>query len=278
MSDEIPEFKPPKKRSIMSPQELIGAISAGTGIFAALLYLAGRSYAGGYFDAMNIPHYMVTFSIWEYGEVGWFPMLLYPLGMMILGSLFWTVFYGLSGWLSPLGAHLRNWIKKRIKIKWPTWKLPETSLEARRAFKLTKFMFVILAFIMIAIYTLQFVRDLGVINGQFIVLEKAAKVELVSAIPMTLDNASLVTTQAEQNVNQFYVYKGFHLLTVNGGKYYLFKEIDPVTCKPLHIYVIDADQYKQVNLLAAESLSSQCQKDKSPQVIPTPTATPVIVP
>ena len=110
------------------------------------------------------------------------------------------------------------------------------------------------------------------------VLEKASKVELVSASAMTLDNPEMITTQTGGQENTYYVYGGYHLLTVNAGKYYLFKGIDPASCKPLKVYVIDADQYKQINLLAAESLSDQCQKNgqASNPVIPTilPTVTP----
>jgi hypothetical protein len=270
--------QPQKTRFTEALREWIGLIGAGTGIFSALLYLAGRSFASGYFEAMNIPHYMVTFSIWEYGEVGWFPMLVFPAGMMLIGGIFWTIVYGLGSWLSPLAFAVGKWLGKWIKIKPPAWKLPEFSFQTRIAWKLTSFMVSILIFIFFVGFALQYIQDRGAENGQLVVLEKAAKVELVSAVPMTLDNPSLVTSQAGQNGNQFYAYKGFHLLTVNGGKYYLFKEIDPVTCKPLQIYVIDADQYNQVNLWAAESLSSQCLKKTNPIYPSAPTIMPTSTP
>jgi len=37
-------------KSFQSLRELVGLIRAGAGIFVALLYLAGRSYASGYFE------------------------------------------------------------------------------------------------------------------------------------------------------------------------------------------------------------------------------------
>ena len=120
---------------------------------------------------------------------------------------------------------------------------------------------------------------MGANSGEFLVLERAAKIELVSSLPMTLDNASLVITQAGQNQNQIFIYSGFRLLTVNGGKYYLFKEIDPATCKPLKVYVIDADQYKHINLSAAESLSDKCQKNvKTNAPVVTPTVLQTVTP
>ncbi len=107
--------------------------------------------------------------------------------------------------------------------------------------------------------------------GKWNVLENATTVELVSTIPMALDDNNLAEVQS--NGQDYYVYKGFHLLTFNGGKYYLFKGIDQATCKPLKVYIISTEQNIQVNLLPAISLSDQCQKDKSPQVIATPMST-----
>ena len=60
MNTETSEKSTGSKRSFESLRELIGLASAGAGIFAALLYLAGRSFAGGYFEAMNIPHYSIN--------------------------------------------------------------------------------------------------------------------------------------------------------------------------------------------------------------------------
>lgn len=267
-----------RKEQLESVREIIGLVSAGTGIFAALLYLAGRSFAGGYFEAMNIPSYQVSFSIWEYGEVAWLPLLLYPIGMFVFGGLLWGVFYSLRSWLSPLGITFWNWLKKKIKFKTLTWQLPDIGIMAKRAFSLAKVASIVFLFISFAMGTLLFVRNWGLFNGQVHILENAARVELVSTVPMTLENPDMITTQTGGQGSQYYVYSGFHLLTVNGGKYYLFKEIDPTTCKPLKVYVIDADQYKQVNLLAAESLSSQCQKNIKTNSIAVPILVPTLTP
>lgn len=271
------------KKRFESLREVIGLISAGAGIFAALLYLAGRSFASGYFEAMNIQGYQVNFSLWEYGEVAWRPMLLYPSGMMTVTGFLWGVIYAVRDWISPfLSRQLErfwNWLKSFRKNKPSTWRLPEISRQAKSMFAFAWFAFFIFLLILIVTFTLQFVQQWGAFNGQLAVLERATKVELVSAVPMTLSDASVETAQVGQGENQYYVYKGFRLLTINGGKYYLFKEIDPATCKPLQVYVIDADQYKQVHLLAAESLSNQCQKNKkSSQTNIAPTATPAKVP
>ncbi|MCX6082405.1 MAG: hypothetical protein NTW32_23000 [Chloroflexi bacterium] len=266
------------KRSLDSLRDMIGLISAGTGIFAALLYLAGRSFAGGYFEAMNIPGYSINFSIWEYGEVAWLPMFFYPASMFVLGGLFWGVFYSLKSWLSPLGYAFLSWLKNLIKIKLPAWRLPDVGILARRFFDLAKIAFVVTLFISFVMGTLLVVKIWGSFNGKIYVLESAARVELVSTSLMTLENPTPMPSQAGGKNNTYYIYDGFHLLTINNGKYYLFKEIDPVTCKPLKVYVIDADQYKQVNLLAAESLSDKCPKNQKPNMLATPTSLPTSTP
>lgn len=259
------------KRPFESLRELIGLISAGAGIFGVLLYLAGRSFASGYFAAMNIPGYQVSFSLWEYGEVAWKPMLLYPVLMLGGAGLFWGVIYTTIDWLSPLFRRLTNWLKSLIKIKPSTWRLPEISKHTRQWFILS--LLASLAFISVLAIenTLQFVEGSGRLNGQAMVLERASQVELISTTPMALDDDNLAATVSSGQ--DYYVYKGLHLLTFNNGKYYLFKEIDQVTCKPLKVYVIGAEQNIQVNLLPAISLSDQCQKDKSSQVIATPIST-----
>ena len=213
-----------EKRLFNSLGELVGLVSAGAGIFVALLYVAGRSFASGYFSAMNIPDYQVSFSVWEYGAVAWFPLFIYPPAIIVLCRLLW------------------NWLSKKIGLK-----------------LIKGFDLALVLLILLVIFTLQFVEQWGEGTGRFNVLENAAQVELVSATPMLLDGVSVVTEKVGVQQYQHYVYKGFHLLTFNGGKYYLFKEIDPATCKPLQVFIINDDKSVQVNLLPAVSINDQCQ-------------------
>lgn len=267
----VPAQNESKTRPFESLRDLIGLISAGAGVFAALLYLAGRSFAGGYFSAMNIPSYQVSFSLWEYGEVAWIPLLLYPVGMMALTSFLSGVFSRILDWLSPLIVRFIYWLKTIITIKLPSIHLPESSRLTKFWFATARNSFFILLLMALVIFTLQFVSEFGKLNGQIHILENSAQVELISAIPMALDDNQLSATQASRQ--DYYIYKGLHLLTVNAGKYYLFKEIDPATCKPLKVYVINADQDLQLNLLPTKSLAGQCHQDTSPQVTATPVST-----
>jgi hypothetical protein len=102
------------------------------------------------------------------------------------------------------------------------------------------------------------------------VLNRSPVLELVSSSPMALDNAIIVTSQVADQQIQYYDYKGFHLLTFNEGRYYFFKDIDPITCKPSQVYVIDADRSIQVRLFPPVSLVRQCKRYSVRQsILPT---------
>ena len=255
-----PEAPINKSRISGSAREFIGLIGAGTGIFVALLYLAGRSFASGYFSAMNIPSYQVNFSLWEYGEVAWLPMIVYPTAILGLDGLIWGVVLTiLDLWILPLFRRFIGWVKS--KIKFASWQLPEISRDAKRWFALVPLAVVILLSISFIGITLQSVSRYGASLGQTDVLENAPQVELVSPRPMTLDDGRIIGSQVGNQQTQDYEYKGYHLLTFNGGKYYLFKDIDPISCKPRQVFVINDDKSMQVRLLPAVSLDSQCKKD-----------------
>ena len=108
--------------------------------------------------------------------------------------------------------------------------------------------------------SLAFVSSLGRTAGRLEVLEYSKQIEIVSDRPQAL-GVSINSSPTIDNQNSaLFVYQGFRLLTYNDGKYYLFKSIDPITCKPTKVYVVDSKQYIQVNIFPATSLSSQCSK------------------
>jgi hypothetical protein len=257
-----------KPRPLESLRDMLGFVSAGAGIFAALLYLAGRSFASGYFAAMNIPNYQVSFSLWEYGEVAWMPMIFYPILILGGSGLFWTVVYGIGDLIAP-------WLKRAVKIKRPAWFNPEFGKRTRQWFALFLLSILGMSLIWFADKILQFVKNSGEESGRIMVLEKAAQVELISSTPMPLDADNLLPELSSGQ--DYYVYQGFHLLTVNNDKYYLFKEIDSITCKPAKVYVIEARETLQVNLLPAVSLADQCKSANGQNinsVLATPTTNP----
>jgi hypothetical protein len=228
-------------------------------VFVALLYVAGRSYANGYFTAMNIPEYLISFSLWEYGAAAWIPLFLYPVGIIALSGLIWGIFNTIVDWTSPLRVRIWDWLSQKVTFKLPALHLPKLSHETKLWFLVTKYAFRLLLLIVLVTLTLMVVNWSGEVIGKTQVLEHSARVELVTNVPMALDDSNLIASQPD--VENLYIYKGFHLLTFNAGKYYLFKEVDPVTCKPVKVYVIDSVQSLQVNLLPAVSLADQCNND-----------------
>lgn len=235
------------KGAFESLREVIGLIGAGTGIFAALLYLAGRSYAAGYFEAMNIPSYQVSFSMWEYGEVAWLPLLLYPIGIIVVTGFLMGILNRILDFLSPLLKRIVNWIKTKITAKKPRLNLPESSSETEFWFSLAKRAFFFLLLVSLVVFTLQFVYGFGQINGRLHMEQFAKSIEIISPIPLPLDdnNVSPVPSSGQE----YYVYEGLHLLTVNEKKYFVFRDVDPITKKPLKVYVIEGNQSLQINLL-----------------------------
>jgi len=261
-------------------RDWVGLFVTLTGIFSVLLYIAGRSFAAGYFAAMNIPSYQVSFSIWEYGEVGWLPMVLYPLIMFAAAGLSWGILHFLLAWLSTLFVRLMNWLKQRNispKFKLPAWiantinwirkilksiwsaiKPPPLSLYAKIAFVFPVLSFIALLILLFAGYTLEYIYNIGRDNGRKMVLENSPQIELISSSIIPLESTNTIAPQLTKD--GIYIYQGFHLLTSNNGKYYLFNEIDKETCKPTKVYIIDSGQNIQVNLLPPVSLADQCSK------------------
>ncbi len=264
-----------KPRPFESLRDIFGLVSAGAGIFAALLYLAGRSFASGYFAAMNIPNYQVSFSLWEYGEVAWLPLLLYPIGMIVVTGFLMGILTRIVDLLSPMIKKIVIWLKTNITVKLPVLNLPESSHETIFWVSTTKRATFILLLIGTVVFTLNFVRSFGQLNGRIHITELSAQVEVISAIPLSLDDNNLPSSKFSGQ--DFFVYKGLRLLTVNNDKYYLFKEIDPITCKPAKVYVIEARETLQVNLLPAVSIANQCKSTTGQNinsVLATPTTNP----
>lgn len=259
------------KRSFESLREVIGLTSAGAGIFAALLYLAGRSFASGYFEAMNIPSYQVSFSMWEYGEVAWLPLLLYPIGMIVVTGFLMGILSRIFDFLSPMIQRFIVWLKTKIKVRLPALNLPDSSRETKVWFSIAKRAFFFLLLVSLVVFTLQFVYGFGQFNGRLHIIELSAPVEVISSIPLSLDENNLSPTPSSGQ--DFFVYKDIYLLTMNEGKYFLFKEIDKKTCKPIKVYVVEGNQSLQVNLLPVKSLQDQCSKAKSPIPAAMPTTT-----
>ncbi|WKZ37743.1 MAG: hypothetical protein QY332_07330 [Anaerolineales bacterium] len=250
------------KRPLESVREIIGLATASASIFVALLYLAGRRFASGYFEAMNIPNYQVNFSVSEYGEVAWLPMLIYP--AIILGSaaLIGVIFSALQDWATPQIKHIVEWLGNSFEKKNSTPFRTGFSKQTKQWLVNILISIIVILSTLIIDSTLYFVYKWGELSGLINVVNNSAQIDLVSISPLHLLN--------EDASNQsFRLYKDYQMLTFNENKYYVFDDIDPATCKPLQVYVIDSPNLIQVNIKQPISLESKCSKKIPVGLFPT---------
>ena len=112
---ETPIIKPNENAVLPRIREIVGIIAGAGSAFVALFWLAGRFYASGYFNAMGIPSFQVSFSIWEYAEVSWFPLIMYSMIVVALGSL---ITGGLLNIIYPLFTRFDDWLKTLVSANW----------------------------------------------------------------------------------------------------------------------------------------------------------------
>jgi hypothetical protein len=198
------------------------------GILVFLFWFAGRVYAVGYFSALGIANYMVSFQTWEYIEQSWFPLVtLFFLNILLVHIL------------DKLAKMLVNNVAKLIakinlgRAKKTRHKNEQLSGWTKKTIIIFGNILIILVFIrvdLLCIYTL------GWAFGNRYVFTASPRVELIADMPLLLGPYSGKSGYDNQ---YFYHYGGLHLLTYNEGHYYFFKEIDPVTCLPKKVYIID---------------------------------------
>ena len=254
------------KSIINSARELLGLLGAFAGIFVALLYVAGRYYAYGYFGAMNIPEYMISYSTWEYGAAVWRSLFIYTTGVIAVAALivFFLVIAAEIFCAIPLVTRFANRIKREWR-KLVHLKSKSTENEEQKSKLSTWYgvIFLVAVVVFLLVYSfsdaLRFIQEDGRKRGQLEMLQRSKQVELITNLPIvsgkdSTDNRVNTVTNSGQ-----YIYDDFKLLTMNNGKYYIFKELDPDTCKPAQVYVINTESIDQLIIGSAESLSDLCE-------------------
>ncbi len=237
-------------------RDMVGLLAAGAGIFTALLYLAGRGFASGYFSAMNIPEYKVSFSLQEYGAVSWLPLFLFPTVAIGLGSVLAGMLSRISDCMAPLFSRLRDWLHQHVVLKLRLPGLPEASRQTKNWFGIARFAYLLFLLFLMISATFYVSTWYGGWSGREYLLKSSPLVEIGSRTPQPLGTATVLS---DPIAGEQYWYTGFRMLTFNGGMYYLFKDIDPATCKPGRVYAIQERESLQVNLLPARSIVEECQ-------------------
>ena len=250
------EYPPAKGINI---QEAVTVLGGLTGILVASFWLAGRFYAAGYFGAMNIPYYQINFSVWEYAELSWLRLIFYFLNRIYpFLVLFATV---------PLTLLFSVFILQRL---FPTLRLAAAirnivaQIEGLRVNITYLVLFsLIIYFSYLFVEALTDIRKTGELAGRRIVLSDNYAVQVYSKDYLPLGTPRVLSGTTPPVLE----YSGLRLLTFNNGKYYLFREVDPINCSPLHVFIVTDSPDIIIVLSSVDAIDPPCAT--------TPTASPV---
>jgi|SRR5688572_21145965 len=238
-------------------QEAIAILGGITGIVVAILWLAGRLYTAGYFGAMNIPAFQINFSVWEYAEASWQRLVLIFLRKIYLPLVVITS----VAFISLLMAFVLQRIFPKLRMVNALKKIASQVTSIQRNFHgVLGFAFVLL-FIYMLLQAFIEINKSGAEQGRIAVLKGSYAIEVYSK-----DGVPLGPSQVAQGgTSIFNYYSGFRLLTHNNGKYYLFREIDPSTCKPAEVFVItDTQDIYYVIGDVAPIMNTPCDSTSTP--------------
>jgi hypothetical protein len=211
-------------------QEAVSILGGITGIIVAILWLAGRFYMLGYFGAMNIPAFQINFSVWEYAEAAWSRVIFYFLGQVFV-PLILTASVALAS-LVTLLALQRVFPKLKLVGLLDGITLQAQTFLGRFKSVLTFVAILYLIYILLDLSTNMILS--GQAEGRATVLTKSYAVEVYSKDGLPLGSSPVMVDTTPDLMH----YSGLRLLTFNNGKYYLFREVDPDTCRPLQVFIV----------------------------------------
>jgi len=242
--------------SFSKTKEYLNLIIGYSGIFLALLWITGRAFASGYFDAMNVPIYLVNFSIYEYAENTWNTIAI--LIVLIIIS-FCIIYYAIEGlimllekYIFPLIRRIISSLKIHLKMDYKEKPINKTIIDILK-------ISLIITEIIILISILQFIEiDFGEYVGRNVVNGSSMNVGIESEIPLGIGTPEIINNDG-QNIPLYY-YTGLRLLTFNSNKYYVFTNIDPITCKPQKVFIIDNANLVKIELSPGSVINNRCNK------------------
>lgn len=215
----------PKKSNSSSTttvRDVVGILAGIGGFIVFYFWVAGRMFAAGYFGAMNIPSFMVSFQIWEYIEQSWSRLLFILLLYLIAGSILLLVLSSLWHWLSVFVHNFTKAITKKIEFSIPRIDLHLPNLKAN--IYLLRQLFRAGLFLLLFSFLLFYIFLMGINNGNLVVL-----------------NAQTVTVTTSNDNPLLFNNRELKLLAYNQGKYYVFEQIDPATCLPKVMIIRESD-------------------------------------
>ena len=115
------------------------------------------------------------------------------------------------------------------------------------------------------------INKTGQAIGRDAVLTKSYSIEIYSKEILPLGQVVSTTSSS------LFQYSGLRLLTYNNGKYYLFRDVDPVTCKPSLVFIINDSPSTYFVLGDISPIDAPCVV-VTPSVLPNPTQVPISTP
>lgn len=210
-------------------REAITILGGITGLIVALLWIAGRFYANGYFAEMNIPLYQINYSIWDYAELAWLRLVTYffiavsaPLFLLITCSIIFLILLFVLQKMLPKLIILATFQRLVAQIT--------GFFNSYRILAVTG---LIVIFFYCFLLLLTDIHAGGQADGLRAVLTGSYSVDVYSKEYLPMGPYDVVS-----GTSMFH-YGGLHLLIANGGKYYLFRDINPASCQPEQVYVIN---------------------------------------
>lgn len=240
----------PAKAKGINIQEAVSILGGVTGVIVAILWLAGRFYMAGYFSAMNIPAFQINFSVWEYAEAAWSRVILY-----FLINIFVPLILASSVALASLVAILAlQRIFPGLKL---VGLLEGITLQAQnlpRRFR-SALVFVLIMYLIYILLDLSTnLNASGQDQGRATVLTKSYAVEVYSKDYLPLGSPEVMPNTTPILMH----YRGLRLLTFNNGKYYLFRDVDPITCRPSQVFIISDNADVHLTVSPIEPVQAPC--------------------
>ena len=267
----LPEKAGQKQSSAKSLgiQEAVTILGGITGLIVAILWLGGRSYMEGYFTAMNIPSFQINFSIWEYAEASWQRLIFYFLSkiytpLVLVASIFLIIL---------LSTFVLQRVFPNLKMVEAVKKIRLPRKNLRSSIKSASVFSVALYFLYLLLVAFIDINKTGQIIGRDTVLTKSHAIEIYSKESLPLGTGEVVPNTSPSLIH----YSGLRLLINNNGKYYLFRDVDPVTCKPSQVFIINDSPGTYFVLGDTSRIDAPCYV-VSPTVLPNTTQRPASTP
>ena len=239
-------------------QEAVTVLGGLTGIVVAILWIAGRFYAIGYFNAMNIPSSQINFSVWEYAELSWLRLIFYFLKrispfLLLVATVPITILFS-----TYLLQRLFPRLKFVAAVKNTITRME--GLQVTITWLLTVSLVIYFSYLLLG--TLIDIRQSGLQDGKKIVFSNSYAVQVYSKDYLPLGSPKISSDSSPALLE----YSGLRLLTFNNGKYYLFRDIDSNTCRPSHVFIVTDSPDILIVLSAVDPVVTPCGT--------TPTASP----